>query len=429
MRKRVRRRWEGIPPTPPARPVRILVVAAFAALALSACQEPAGVGLGLINEVQFDPSASSVALGDLDTLSFSAPAIGFASAVGTNDRPQFRVLVGDVLDPVFGDVRAVAYVDALQPAAAQALEADEVLEVWLELPRTYTYGDTTATLPVSLHQIQGSWDASVSYAADTVFSIGAPLATTTIAQADSLVRLNLPASWVTSNAATLVGDNFGDDFEGFALQAEAGFAPSPGAVFGLGTISTRAPTVGLRVATAEDTLLFPLSEVFTSIAGQPPTAPSADIIPLRRGTGSELRFTADSLSAFGPIPLARGMLRLPLNTDLAASGTFVRPLAARSVLFGVRDFDSDDPTYVVLGIVTAVDGQGVLVDTRTLTLALQNLLIDPEEGGFDRYEIRPEINRELNPASLDILPVLRPVMGETASRGPRLTLTIVGAPA
>ena len=424
MRKTAGPRWGSIPPTAPACPVRILVVAAFAAIALSACQDPAGVGLGLIDEEQSDPSARVVPPDDLDTLSFAFPAIGIADEATTNTRPQPRVLVGDVQDAQFGDTRAFAYVDALQPSAARDLSASDVREVWLVMPRTYTYGDTTATLPVSLHDIQGSWEVSDSYSPDTVFSVGAALTTTNIVQADSLVRFDLPASWVTSNAATLVGTSFADDFEGFALQPEAGYTPAPGVVFGLGTYLGAGAR--LRLATDEDTLNFPLSEVFTSIAAQAPTAPPADIISLRRGTGSELRFTAD-FGVFGPVPLARGILRLPLDVSFAEMGTFVRPLALSSALFGVRDSGTADPTYTALGIVTVSDGQGVLVSTSTLTSALQRLLINPDTAGYDRFEIRPNLNPEFNPASLDILPVLRAMTGQTNI--PRLTLTVVGAPA
>ncbi len=404
--------------------MRTLAVAAIAALALSACQDPAGVGLGLIDEEQSDPSVRVVALADLDTLTFDRPAIGLATVAATNSRPQTRVLVGDVLDPVFGDVRALAYVDAGQPAAARSLESDDVREVWLEMPRSYTYGDTTTALPVSLHDIQGDWDASNDYPSDTTFAVGEALVTATLVQADTLVRFNLPASWVSRNAATLVGTTFSDDFEGFALQPEAGFVASPGVVFGLGTLSAQG--AALRLATDEDTLSFPLSEVFSSISAQAPAAPPAGILPVRRGTGSEVRFTAD-LSALGPVPLARGMLRLPLDESFAEVGTFVRPLAQRSVAFGVRGAGSASPTYVPLGVLNVSGGLASLTDTGALTSALQNLLISPETGGFDRYEIRPDLNPDLNPASLDILPVRRPQPGDDSV--PRLTLTLVGAPA
>ena len=429
MRIARRPRWDCLSITPPARPVRPLAVAALAALALAACQDPAGVGLGLIDEEQSDPSARVVPLTDLDTVAFDAPAIGIAApSSALNTTPQSRVLVGDVVDVVFGDVRSIAYVDFLRPSGAADVEADEVREVWLQMVRSYTYGDTTATLPVSLHPIQGSWEASQSYPRDTVFSVGAALSTTNLVQADSLVRFDLPASWVEQNAALLLSATFADDFEGFALQPAAGFAPAPGVVFGLSTFAAAGARLQLAYDPEDgdaDTLSFPLSEVFSSIATQPPSA-AAGYLPLRRSSGAAFQFAAD-LGAFSQLPLARGLLRLPLETSLAQDGAFVRPLAGQSTLFGVRDAESEDPDFVPLGILIVDDDLGVLLDTRTLTRLLQQSLLDPTDSGFDRYEIRPDPDPRFNPASLDILPVRLPTADPGQS--PRLTLTLVGAPA
>ena len=387
MRKAEGSRWDEASPTAPDRSVRTLAVAALAALALSACQEPAGVGLGLIDEDQSDPQVQTVPLVEIDTLTFGAPAIGIADA--NNTRPQGRVLVGDVQDAVFGDARALGYVDAIQPGG-DLPDADDVRQVWLEMPRVYAYGDTTTALPVTLSQIQGSWEASASYPTDTTFAVGPVLATATVtsAVADTLVRFDLPASWVRANAATLVGDGFQDDFEGFALRTADGFAPAPGAVYGLGTFGSQG--AGIRLTTDEDTLFYSLSEVFTSIATQPPTDAPASVLPVRRNSGAELRFGAD-LSAFGAVPLARGILRLPIDESLAQVGSFVRPISTRSVLYGVRGADEETPSFVSLGTITVTDGQAVLTDTRPLTTALQQSILNPDRLRFDRFEIVPRL--------------------------------------
>ena len=409
--------------------MRTLVVAAAAALALSACQDPAGVGLGLIDEEQSDPSVRVVALTDFETFAFDAPAIGIADAGSvTNTAPQPRVLVGQVTDAEFGDARAVAYVDFLRPQIPDDVAAGNVREVWLEMVRSYTYGDTTATLPVSLSQIQGTWEASQDYARDTLLATGGVLSTTDVVQADSLVRFDLPASWVSQNAGALISSSFNDDFEGFALQAAPGFAPAPGVVFGLSTFFGAGARLQLAYVGDQgeaDTLSYALSEVFSSVASQPPAAAGATL-PLRRGSGVALRFTAD-LGALSQIPLARGILRLPLDPSLAQVGTFVRPLARQSALLGVRDVEGGEPTYTPLGTVTVDGNRALLVETGTLTAQLQRLLLDPAGSGFDRYEVRPAIDPEFNPASLDILPVRLPSLD--ASQSPRLTLTLVGAPA
>lgn len=400
--------------------MRLLAFAAVAAsLVLSACQDPAGVGLGLIDEEQADPSVLPVPLADLDTLTASTAAIGIAAS--GNALQQARVLVGSVQDPVFGDARSIAYVDALQPGSAQDLEPAEVSQVWLQMPRRYAYGDTTTTLPVELRAIQGSWEADVSYPADTVFAVGPALTAVDVAVADTMARFDLPESWVRANAATLVGDTFVDDFEGFALQTAASFAPAPGAVFGLSTFGDGA---GIQLVTTEaDTLFFPLSEVFSSIATTAPTAPPVGILPVRRGSGADVRFTAD-LSGIPPTPLARGILRLPLDQSYAESGTFVRPVAALALLVGVRDGDTTERTE--LGVVAlSAAGDFATADTRALTTVLQGVLTDPGDAGFDRYELLPPA-AQLNPASLDILPLLLPTLG--MERPPRFVLTLVGAP-
>ena len=420
MRKLRGPRWEGVRPLVSDRsPVRAFAAAAFAALALSACQDPAGVGLGLIDEEQSDPSVRVVALTDLDTLVFDAPAIGIADV--SNSRTQARVLVGDVRDAQFGDARAVGYLDLLQPAAARQLDTDDVQRVWIELPRDYAYGDTTTALPLSLHAIQGSWSADPSYPSDTLFSVGAALATTTVTDADTTLRFDLPASWVTANAATLVGDDFAEGFEGFAIQPQAGYAPAPGLVAGFSTLAS----ASLRLATAEDTLFFALSEVFSSVRASGPTAPPAGVLPARRLSGTAIRFEAD-LASFGPLPLARGLLTLPLDRSLTQMGSFVRPLPPVAVLYGIRDLDGT-PTRTLLGALDITDaGDLAIVDTRTFTSALQQVLLSPATASFDRFEIRPDVTLDSNPASLDVLPIVLPGAGVTSV--PRLSLTFVGRP-
>ena len=421
-------RWVGVVAL---RPLLLLVrtpvaVAALAALALSACQDPAGVGLGLIDEEQSDPAVRVVLIDALDTLGVSDPAIGIAAAA--NPRSQPRVLTGAVVDPVFGDAASVAYVDALQPQAAQSLDPSEVAEVWLELPQSYTYGDAATPLPVELRQVQGPWDALASYPSDTTFAVGPALVTVEVDGGGDTYRFTLPPSWVRANAATLVGDSFGDDFEGFALQAAASFAPAPGAVYGFTTFPPEIgdPPVGLRVRTTDqDTLTYPLSEVFSSITTRAPAAPPLTVLPLRRNSGADLRFAAD-LSTLGAVPLARGVLRLPADTTLAQDGAFVRPLAATGALFGVREVDGGDPVRTPLGTISRVGDDYVVVDSRALTASLQQVFLSPQTSAFTRFEVRPSVLEDFSPASLDVLPLLRPVAG--MDRPPRFTLTVVGAP-
>lgn len=388
-----------------------LVVALVAAAALSACQDPAGVGLGLIDEEGADPNVRSIEAASVDTVAFLRTAIGFANPNETLAQP--RVLVGEVADPVFGDARAVAYVDAVQPSIGDR-EAADIEAVWLELRRDYVYGDTTVALPVSLRPIVGTWSASASYPADTTFTTGNPVATTTVTVADTLVRFDLSAAWVSANAAVLFGTGFDAAFEGFALEAAAPPAGA-GVVYGFSTLATAGSR--LRVATDEDTLSFSLQEVFTSLQTAAPVAPSATAFPARAYSNGGVEVTFD-FAGVTSLPLARALLLAPLDRTLAEEGSFVRPLAARTGLYGIPT--SGDPVYLA-DVVAGTEGDASTVVTSRLTPLLQAVLLG--NLAFERYELRPgSSDGSVLPASLDILPVFRPGMGEPV----RLSLTVVG---
>ncbi len=409
---------KAVPPSPASHLVRRLAAAAVAALALSACQDPAGVGLGLIDESQPTPSAISVPLAELDTLQNRVSTIGIASA--SADPTQARVLIGSVVDPTFGDASAVAYIDFIQPTMPSGTEASDVRSVWLELRRDYVYGDTTTALPVELRPISGTWEADTDYPVDTLFSVGNVLSTTTVTMADTLRRFDLPSSWVSSNAATLVGASFTDTFEGFALQAPSTFSPAPGAIYGFGTFSSAGS--GLRVALPDDTLFFPLSEVFSSITTTPPPA-QPDILPVRATSRASLRFTAPIDTAAVRPPLSRAALRLPLETAYTEQGTFVRPLAAAGLLFGIRSQGGEE-SRTSLGTVVISDGVALLSNASFLTTRLQAVLLGTEVP-FTRYELIPIASLTTNAASLSILPVRLPTVG--SDEVPHLTLTVVGS--
>ncbi len=383
------------------------------ALALAACQEPAGVGLGLIDQEGVDPDAITVAAASVDTLGQSATAIGFADA--NADLFQSRVLVGRVQDDLFGDAAPVAYLDAVQPSIDSDLEPSDVTAVWLELRRTYVYGDTTATLPIALSEIEGSWQADASYPADTLFGSGAPLVTVQAAPTDTLVRWTLPQSWVTANAATLLGDSFGSDFEGVALRVPEGAGPSPGAVVGFSTLASQGS--GFRVVAGGDTLFFALAEVFTSAQREAPVVAPPGLLPSRAFSMAGVRLAFD-LTGIETAPLARALLTLPLDRSTLSSGTFVRPVATQSSVFGVRDDGAAD----YLGELIAGDGDARVTASAALTRRLQAVVVGTAEP-YDRIEVRTGTSAvSTRPISLDVLPVaLRP--GET---GARLVLTVVG---
>lgn len=397
--------------------MRIFAAAACAALLLSACQEPAGVGLGLIDEEQSDPRVQTILLTDLDTVETSPVTLGIAdpnSQVG-----QSRVLAGSVVDPEFGDASAVAYFDFLQADDLDGSRTGaDVREAWIELGPGYVYGDTTTSLPLELRPIQGQWEAEGMFPLDTLFDVGEVLSVTEIMASDSLRRFDIPEAFLRANADLFVGDNFSDGFEGFALQVPGTYMPSPGAVIGLNTFETLG--AGMRVVVLEDTLLYPLSDVFTSVQATPPSVPPSTFIPARSGSGVGIRFDAD-FSGVGITPLANARVLLPLEQSVLEVGSFVRPTSSRMLLFGVRTNDEGEDVLTRLAeLVITDDFVGIAEDSRLLTQELQELILDTENQGFESYEIVPLPTL----VGLDVFPVRLPLEG--AARPPRITLTLVG---
>ena len=379
--------------------------------ALPACQDAAGVGLGLVDGVDADPSVEAVTATSVDTLLDVRPLIGFADS--TAALSQTRVLVGDVVDPVFGDVRAVGYLDFTRPAVGDTVEAGDVRSVRLELERAYVYGDTTTVLPLALREVRGRWSVTTDYAADTTFDAGPVLSTASVSVADSVVAFELPAAWVEGNAEALLAGDFNEAFEGFAVEPTA--RPAPGAVFGF---QTQSPRTRLRVVTVDDTLSYPVGEVFTSVQRAPSAAAPARFVPAQVGTGRGVRLRFP-LGEVGPVPLARAVFEAPVDASVSRDGAFVRPLARRAVLFGV----TADGDRVFVGLVTVADG---VASARSLNLAaVQRGVLG--ESDFASFELLPGASLGASgavsaPASLDVLPVVR--LG--GAEAPRLTLTVAG---
>ena len=402
-----------------------LCSALVAALALSACQDPAGVGLGLIGEEGGRPTGLVVTADTAETLPVTAPAIGFAEQ--NTARAQPRALVGSVVDPVFGDARATAYLDAVQPTVDGRLEPADVRAVWVELRRTYAYGDTTTALPLALRQITGTWSADTSYPADTTLATGPVLATATAttAPADTLVRFDLPQAWVRENAAVFLADDadFLQDFEGFAVGAAEGFVPAPGAVYGFSTL--RGAGSAIRVAVTDDTLTYAFGEVFTSIETAAPLAPPPGALAARALTAvAAVRFDFSEATSGGPLPLARATLKVPVEASLAQSGSFVRPLARRVQVVGVRP----DETRVAVGELELRGGEMLpsAAFADLFTRRLQEALVEEAEAGVPFYSRFELVFPPGEPASLDVFPVLRP---DAVGERPRFALTVIGTPA
>ena len=398
-------------------------------LALAACQDPTGVGIGLI-----DDDASAPATTPLDATAFAIRSVGTTTAgfAETGSPAQSRVLVGSVLDPIYGDASAVAYLDANLPAAGRPRNFQDstitavALRLRLDTYTTvdddtlfYVYGDPAAALPIEVREVTASW-SPIDLDVDATLATGAVIATGTVLPTDTTYTLNLDPAWVAANASTIRSEEFLTAFEGLEVRVPDGSLP--GVVRGFS-----AQASDLLVATAADTLSFPINEVLTSLQ-QGDAAVSESILALRGGRAEALAFDVD-FASIGARPLARAQLRFPLDRTQTGGTDFVRPLARRALLVGVSQDtlrsllaniditeDGEASTFV-----RAASNQGL---QSGFTSVIQDVLIGSRS--FDHFEIllRSDIT-SANPVSLDVLPiVVTPPASEM--EGPRFLLTLIG---
>ncbi len=387
----------------------VQATAGLALLALSACQDPSTVGLGLIDDDASNPNVRVLAATSVDTVGFDLVTSGLADLATPT---QARVLVGSVLDALYGDATATAYVDAIAPTLPSGFGDRPVTRVTLELRRDYVYGDTTTALPVELRQVTATWSPT-GLPADTTLATGELLTTTTMTASDTLAVFTLPATWVAANDSLFTSTAFASSFEGFELRTPT--VPGAGAVVGFNVAAASGSV--LRVATARDTVSFRLSEVFSRVTrGAAGLAPMGRRL-LRAGVGEGLRFVFDYTGVL-QLPLAQAVFRLPIDRTLAGpTGAFVRPLASEVALF-VRP-RTGDPLFVTT-VRTVGTGDARTVSNSSLTSLVQSLLLDA--ASYRDFQVR----FPTTPVSLDVLPLV--IDGATPATQPRLSLTVVGQP-
>ena len=380
-----------------------------AVFALSACQDATGVGLGLIGGDTVDPAAVVLSATALDTTEVAYPTAGFAGTTGT--LPQQRVLVGRVQDARFGDAVATAYIDAARPSTVpDDFDGATVTSVTIELQRDYTYGDTTATLPVEIRLVTGNWTPD-GLPADTTLGTGDLLVTAQLVATDTLTTITIPGSAFAGRDTLFSSPQFSSLFEGFELRVPETGAPLPGAVAGFRVASSSSR---LRVATAQDTVTFALSEVFTRLEQSAPTMAPPDVLPLRAGAPlGALRATFDP-DTLGSAAIARVLLSIPARAS-ADEGTFRRPIATEMAVYALPEAGGTD----LLAIVREATGGDLRSAPSTrFTGLIQNWLL-----GQSTFQRTLELRFATSPISLDVLPLtLLPGGADTA---PRLVVSLV----
>ncbi len=398
-------------------PALVQATVGLALVLLSACQDPSTVGLGLIDEDSPNPNVRTIEAASVDTVRYDLVTSGIADGTPPT---QSRVLVGSVHDALYGDAEARAYVDASAPTLPSGFRERPITRITLELRREYAYGDTTTALEMELRRVTGTWSPT-GLPSDTTLGTGDLLTTATTTGRDSVVVFTLPPAFVAANDSLFKSATFGSSFEGFELRPVT--PAGAGAVYGFnvtGLSGIPARRGFIRVATARDTVAFPLSEVYTRLtSGTPGMAPMGRrLVRAGSATGIKLTFPFESLAR---LPVSQATLRLPLDPALAGTdGPFKRPLARFGTLF-LRE------TTGPAGYITPLQAVGS-TDLRTtapveLTRFVQQLVLG--QRTFRQFEVRFADVLQSSTVSLDVLPVITD--GTTPTTRPRLAVTVVSA--
>lgn len=380
------------------------------AVILGACQDPSGVGLDVIGEEGTDPNVSVLVADSL--MLDTEPDItgGFGSTISP---VQSRILVGASADALLGDVTAFAYLDIFPPdVIPEGFRDRTIISATLRLARDYVYGDSTVSVPLELHQMDSEW-SPIGAPSDTTFAAGALLVDATVVAEDTLATLDLPASWVTEYDEILRSDTLAATLDGFQLRVPDGAVP--GAVMGFSTAGS-----SLRVLTAQDTVDYPLFEVFSHIDRGDAAPPPADRIVLRDGAGETVALTFP-FDGVGGLPLANAVIRLAVDPSVLDEPGFARPLPQTIVLFG-RTETGERVSILNAGLDEA--NNSYALTSSTLTAVIQEALLG--NPVFERYEISPLSS----PTSLNALPlIIGPAPGENeADTRPRVALTVIPQP-
>ncbi len=379
-------------------------------LLLAACQDPSGVGLNVIGEEGTDPNVIVVAV---DTILIDEQDDLTGGLGGGLSPIQTRVLVGATPDALLGDVSANAYIDFRPPdTIPDGFRDRTIVSASLRLVRDYVYGDSTVMMPLELYRIDEEW-SPVDAPSDTTFEIGAQLATLSIMAADSVVAINLPAAWVTEFDETLRSDSAITAIDGFQLRLMDGAIP--GAVVGYDTNEST-----LRVITAEDTVDYPLAEVFTHLERGEGAIPPPDRIVLRDGANETVAFTFP-LEDFEGVGLANATIRFSVDPSYLDEAGFTRRIPTRMLFYGRNSEGARTP---LADASLDEDTNTFSFSSSVLTTIIQQALVG--NVVYDRFEI----TIPSSPVRLEAIPIILgppPAEGE-ADRRPRIALTFIPLP-
>ncbi len=343
----------------------------FSLLVLAACTDPTSdVGLDLLGE--------SV---NLNTKTVPSTSFSPSSLVDITGAAS-RVLVGAADDPLTGQVEASGFLDFA--GEFSGAPSDAISAVQLRLVRDYDFGDTTGVLEFSLHQVLAEWEQS-GLKANTALTIGPEIINVNVTTRDTLITIDLPASWIDANENLLRSDNFGSDFYGFAFIDNGS-----GQVAGFNSTSTTL----VATSTAGPTT-FTVSSTYTKFDRKTEPDPPDDLVLFQDGTGPAIALDFDLKAFFSDQSINGAVLTFSADT-IASQNTpsnFVRPLLHRLQLVAVTS-DQDAPAILVGE--ASLSGEGKYrFSGQDLSVFFQSVFLGTLE--YEYLELRaPVINNGLN---------------------------------
>ncbi len=302
---------------------------------VAACNDPGGVGAGLIDSVDGAP--------EVVTLSPTAfEPVGDADVTGGTA----RFLLGETVDPDLGAMRATAWVDFSAPASlSDAFRNGTVTRASLVLKASSEYGYAGTLTRASVRAIDAEWFA-VGSTADSTIASGALITDFEFSSDAATVEIPLPASWVSAWDAALRATTFGGSFHGFALAASEARA-----VTGFDMTGTV-----IRAYAGGDSAYFPALSNFTRIEADAPPARGDGKLAFQDGRSGGLRLAFDfSDPRLAMTGLARAVVAIEADTSLAAAVPpgFVRPIARTLTIDAVSE---DPPARLTVGTASMIDG-------------------------------------------------------------------------
>ncbi len=449
-----------------------LLVGGALLVSLTACSDSSDVGLGVGSGLQGGtPSTLDVTPDVRDTTVAPITGITRDSAQGrppaqSQNQNAWRFLVGSVNDPRSGTgvVTANGYVDfaGRDDFPSEITSADpSSLTAELRLTTDYLHGYSSGTMDVEVYDLTSEADMDSARATASFDAAPSPVSVNgaQINPSDSLVTIQLKASWITGNIGTLLrtGSDFEEAFSGFKIVA-----PNSEAVVGF---SSSTAALRLRtVSSSNDTTTadYPSLKTFTHIertgAGDPP--PGYRLMQGGVGKGLAMEWAygekefvneteIDSLPADSgrTLPLNRAEIFVPNDTSaLETPSGFERPQPQGYRIIATRS--SGAPSCPVVGSVTLSDANEACVLPLVPSAAPASALVpddvarptfrqsfqrvrDDQSPVFTtfRVHIADRENTAVNEAATvrpglpTTLPVLVPVDG-TEPGPPRATLTV-----